>query len=694
MNVTDEIKGRIDVVDFISRYVPLQRAGRSYKACCPFHQERTPSFVVFPETGTWRCFGACSIGGDIFSFLMQKENMDFREALQALAHETGVQLPEETGRGESRERDLLYELNEKAALFFRNQLHRSQEGQLARDYLQRRGISAQVAGQFLLGFAPDSWDALRDHLTEAGYSLDALHRADLVKHNAERDSYYDSFRNRLIVPIHDRQGRVIGFGGRVLDDSLPKYLNTAETPLFHKSNVVYGLDRGYRAIRQAESVVIVEGYMDVIAAHQFGFENVVACLGTALTEEQLRQLHRYTDNFILALDADTAGQQATVRGLNQARQALKRKAKPVLTVTGRRQVEQHLEHRLSANLRITTLPEGRDPDDIIRQSLDAWQELIGAATPLVDYYFGIVANQYDLNSARGKGEAVAELTPLIAELGDEEEQQHYIQRLSRLVRIDERTIEQRVKASARELRQPPPEGRHRRRFTRPQNGRPASEAEAPTPSESAPSEEAAGAMAAASGLDNGGATPSAAPDLAALVPETKLEVFLLALLIDGPDLLIWLSDMAQELEIAPLSGRDFQQIEYREIFGAFRRFIASDELWDLKTFQETLNAGYHEVLSQLTDQVLTMPEREQAEIQNAALKLLIRLRYARLRESLSAMQFLLHDAQEDENRDAILEFSAIINANRRDRHHLERVMARRSQVTYGIKQTESGIAIA
>ena len=694
MSVTDEIKGRIDVVDFISRYVPLQRAGRSYKACCPFHQERTPSFIVFPETGTWRCFGACSTGGDIFTFLMQKENMDFREALQALAQETGVQLPEETGKGETRERDLLYELNDKAALFFRNQLHRSQEGQLARDYLQRRGINAQIAGQFQLGFAPDRWDALRDHLTEAGYTLDALHRADLVKHNSERDSHYDSFRNRLIVPIHDRQRRIIGFGGRVLDDSLPKYLNTAETPLFHKSNVVYGLDRAYRAIRQAESVVIVEGYMDVIAAHQFGFDNVVACLGTALTEEQLRQLHRYTDNFILALDADSAGQQATLRGLNQARQALKRKAKPVLTVTGRRQVQQHVEHRLSANLRITTLPEGRDPDDIIRQSTDTWQELIGAATPLVDYYFGIVAEQYDLSSARGKGEAVAELTPLIAELGDEEEQQHYIQRLSRLVRIDERTIEQRVRASARELRQPPPEGRNRRRFTRPQNGQPAPEVEVPTRSAEVIEEETVGYMAAAPGKDSREIESSTAPDLAALVPETKLEVFLLALLIDEPDLLIWLSDMSQELEIAPLSRKDFQQVEYREVFGALRRFIASDEVWDLKAFQETLSAGYHEVLSQLTDQILTMPEREQGEIQNAVLKLLIRLRYARLRENLSAMQFLLHDAQENENRDAILEFSAIINANRRDRHHLERVMARRSQVSYGIKQTESGIAIA
>ena len=688
MSVSDEIKARVDAVDFISRYVPLQRAGRSFKACCPFHQERTPSFVVFPETGTWRCFGACSTGGDIFSFLMQKENMDFREALQTLAQETGIQLPEQTDERNAQDRDLLYELNDKAALFFSSQLHRSQEAQPARDYLQRRGIDAQVAAQFKLGFAPDSWDALRNHLEQAGYSPHSLHRADLVKHNEERDSFYDSFRNRLIVPIHDRQGRIIGFGGRVLDDSLPKYLNTAETSLFHKSHVVYGLDRAYSAIRQADSVVIVEGYMDVIAAHQFGFENVVACLGTALTEEQLRQLQRYTDNFILALDADTAGQQATLRGLNQARQALKRKAKPVLTPTGR----MHVEHRLSANLRITTLPEGRDPDDIIRQDTGTWQALINNATPLVDYYFGIVANQYDLDSARGKGEAVAELTPLIAELGDEEERQHYIQRLSRVVRIEERTIEQRVTASARELRRPSEEGRHRRRFIRPQSGQAPAGAEPQTTPDSAPWEEAVDPASAHDQAN--GAPPPPASDLAAIVPETKLENFLLSLLIYDPDLLIWQRGMTQELEIAHLSSKDFQQIEYREIFGALRGFIASDELWDINAFQETLSPSYHPVLSQLITQIRTMPEREPADVQNALLKLLIRLRYTRLRENLSAMQFLLHDAQERADREAILQFSASINANRRDRHHLERVLARRSQVSYGNIRAEPGLAIA
>ena len=687
MSVTDEIKARVDAVDFISRYVPLQRAGRSFKACCPFHQERTPSFVVFPESGSWHCFGACSTGGDIFSFLMQKEKMDFREALQTLAQETGVQLPEETDDRNAKERDLLFELNDNAALFFRNQLHRSQEAQPARDYLQRRGITAQVAAQFQLGFAPHSWDALRDHLVQAGYAPHPLHRADLVKHNQERDSFYDSFRNRLMIPIHDRQGRIIGFGGRVLDDSLPKYLNTAETALFHKSHVVYGLDRAYKAIRDADSVVIVEGYMDVIAAHQFGFENVVACLGTALTTDQLRQLQRYTDNFILALDADTAGQQATLRALNQARQALKRKPKPVPTPTGRTPIE----FRLSANLRISALPEGRDPDDIIRQNPDDWQDLVKKATPLVDYYFEIVANQYDLNSAEGKGEAVAELTPLIAELSDEE-RQHYIHRLHRLVRIEEKTIEQRVQAASYALRRPPQESRHRRRYTQPQSGQSPAGKATQTQPDRAPWELEAHPGAPVGQVN--GTRPLPISDLTASVSSTKLENFLLAHLIDNPDLLVWLKEMTQELEIDPLSSKDFKQIEYREIFEALHRFMASVELWDIEIFQETLSPIYHTLLSQLTTQIVTLPAREPSEVQNALRKLLIRLRDSRQRENLSAMKFLVLDAEESDDHEAIQEYAAIINTIRRDRNHLERVMVRISQISYGATRTELGIAIA
>ncbi len=686
MSVTDEIKARVDAVEFISRYVPLQRAGRSFKARCPFHEERTPSFVVFPETGTWRCFGACSTGGDLFSFLMQKENMDFREALQTLAQEAGVQLPERNDDGNTQERDLAYELNAKSADFFRVQLHRSQEAQAARDYLQGRGIDAQVATQFQLGYAPDSWEALREHLVQAGYSLDALYHADLVKHNEEHDSFYDSFRNRLMVPIHDRQGRVIGFGGRVLDDSLPKYLNTAETPLFHKSYVVYGLDRAYRSIREADRVVIVEGYMDVIAAHQFGFENVVACLGTALTTEQLRQINRYTDNFILALDADTAGQQATLRGLNQARQAL-RKDKFVLTPSSR---SNHIGHRLNANLRIIALQQGLDPDNIIRRNTDDWQKLVDNATPLVDHHIKIVTAQYDLDSAQGKAEAVAELIPLIAEINEETERLHYIEELSKRAGFPplDRTVERLVQAKSYALRHPSEEGRHRQRYTQPQNE--PSLAERVTQPHSGPLDDT---NPAAPDSQANGMPWSSASDLAAFVPETKLEGFLLSFLIHDPDLLIWQKGMTEELEVLPLSGKDFQQIEYREIFEALRRFIASDELWDINAFQETLSSTYHQVLSQLMTQIMTMPEKEPADVQNALIKLLIRLRCSRLREDLSAMQFLLHDAQEGDDREAILEFSASINANRRDRHHLERVLVHRSQVSYGAARIDQGIII-
>lgn len=685
MSITDEIKARVDAVEFISRYVPLQRAGRSFKACCPFHQERTPSFVVFPDSGLWHCFGACGTGGDIFSFLMQKENMDFREALQALAREAGVELPEEGRDRASQDRAVLYEMNACAAQFFSQQLHRNPRAQEARGYLSQRGINAEVATQFQLGYAPDGWDALQDHLMAKGYSAESLHRADLVKHSEERDSYYDTFRNRLTFPIFDRQRRVIGFGARVLDGSVPKYLNTAETPLFHKSNAVYGLERAYKSIRQTDSVVIVEGYMDVIAAHQFGFANVVACLGTALTEAQLLQLHRYTDNFILALDADSAGQQAALRGLNQARQALKRKAKPVLTATGREQ----MEHRLSANLRIGTLPEGSDPDDIIRRGDGAWQQLMENAAPLVDHYFKIVAKDYDLESARGKGQAVAELSPLIAELDEAEERQHYIEWLSRLAGfpIHDRTVEQRVQAASFAQRRPAHQGEApRRRFTQPQERQNADETEPPVGSE----------VGGRQQLDErlGADSRSGSALLSQELSISESEGFLLSLLICDPDLLIWLSEEAQVLEIGPLRSSDFQRIEYRELFEALRSFIASDEIWSIEVFQETLKPEYHPALSDLMTELVKMPEREQAEIHNALRKLLIRLRDSRQRKNLSAMQSLLQDAQESDDRETVREYSAIIGAIQRDRYHLDRLLGRISQVSYGAAPFETGIAIA
>ncbi len=249
---------------------------------------------------------------------------------------------------------------------------------------------------------------------------------------------------------------MIGFGGRVLDDSQPKYLNTAETPLFHKSHVVFGIDRAQDAIRKADEVVIVEGYMDVIAAHQHGFANVVACMGTAITSDQLRQLERYTRNFVMALDADAVGQAATIRGLNQARQALTRVSKPVLT-PGR---GVQMTERLDATLRIISMPEGMDPDDVVRRDPALWETLIQRALLLVDFYFAVTSRRLDLGTAHGKAEAVDELTPLIAEVDNEVERQHYVHQLSRLVQVEEYIIDARVA--------PPPahKGRAARRATR------------------------------------------------------------------------------------------------------------------------------------------------------------------------------------------------------------------------------------
>ncbi|MBX3054753.1 MAG: DNA primase [Caldilineaceae bacterium] len=688
MSVIDDIKARIDIVDLVSRYVPLKRAGRSYKACCPFHEERTPSFVVTPDRGTWYCFGACGEGGDIFSFLMKKENVDFRDALQILAKEAGVELVQPDENDENREREKLYDVNAQAAHFFRNQLHRGGTAQAARSYLGKRGINAAVAESFQLGFAPESWDSLRDTLAGMGYDFALQHRAGLLKYNEERDSYYDAFRNRLMIPICDRQGRIIGFGGRVLDDSVPKYLNTADTPLFHKSSVIYGFDKAYRAIRDADSVVIVEGYMDVIAAQQFGFANVVACMGTAITEEQLRQLQRYTNNFVLALDADNAGQQATIRGLNQARQALQRVSKPVIAPNGR----VRLEDRLVADLRIVALPQGRDPDDIVREDADLWRDLVKNAQPLVDYYISVITAQTDLESVQGKGQAVAELAPLIAELGDEIERQHYTQLLSRLVQIDEQTIAHRVQSAGRSSSHRRPQPRVQ---AQPERGAP--------PPEKAGSVGGAGAERSAEDRAANGETsrlasqtPSARPQTRNLSgdPETNVERYLLAMLLIEPNLLIWLAEVLERLEIPGLDVDDLEDIKHREIFSALKRFLAGDELWDLENFQESLNSDLHEALAELMLHGMALPDMDTESIREAVVKGIVRMRRERLSDVFRTLNFLLLDAQESGDRQALMGFSAAINSNRRERHHLDRVSASINRTPYGVTRTEQGVRIA
>ena len=648
-SVTDEIKQRLDLVELVSRYVPLKKSGSTYKANCPFHSERTPSFVVFPQSGTWRCFGQCGTGGDAFSFLMKQENLDFREALQILARETGVELRAANSEAEQ-QRKSLHEINAAAAGYFGHILRHHPAAAAARDYLSRRGIDGAAIDQFGLGFALDSWDSLRSYLDEQGYPAEQQVEAGLLKHNQERDSKYDAFRNRVMIPIRDKQGRVIGFGGRVMDDGIPKYLNTAETPLFHKSHVVYGIDLAHKAIRDADQVVIVEGYMDVIAAHQHGFANVVACMGTALTSEQLQQLQRYTDNFVLALDADAAGQQATLRGLNQARQALSRTTKPRATATG-----VVLEERLSADLQIVSMPPDRDPDDVIRQDKAQWQTLISQTTPLVDFYFRVVADEYDLTSAHGKAQAVSELAPLIAELSTEEEQQHYVQQLSQLVRMDELTINGRVQAAAKTAA--------------------AKKASGPSSASGRDARQPAGRSAAPQ-------QPAARSVAQRAAPAVPQEEYLLARLLQEPDLLVWLAGQTHALEIGPLSKDDWQNVENQEIFRALKLFITSDEQWELELFQEMLTEHLHARLAELIIHGIQLPQCSVAEMRGDVLKVLLRIRHQRLKEESLNIRYLMIEAQQANDAETMRSFYSINDRNRLELLHLQRQQAKLNQSVF------------
>ena len=327
MGTVEEVKNRIDIVEFISGYIPLKKAGHNYKGLCPFHAEKTPSFVVFPDTQTWHCFGACGTGGDVFRFFMQAEGTDFSEALRELAQRAGVSLGPPTPRSEAadKQREKLLDIQAAAAQYFHHQLRQSKEGAQVREYVADRGINTETVERFQLGYALNKWEGLKSHLTGRGYTEADLVEAGLLVKKEETGSSYDRFRKRLIIPIRDSQGRVIAFGARALDpNDVPKYLNSPQTPLFDKSSTLFGLDLAKRAIRNSDQAVIVEGYMDVLSAHQRGHANVVAGMGTALTEAQLTLLKHLTKNFVLALDADTAGDAATLRGINLARESLDR----------------------------------------------------------------------------------------------------------------------------------------------------------------------------------------------------------------------------------------------------------------------------------------------------------------------------------------------------------------------------------
>lgn len=435
MSVIDDIKNRLDILDVVSGYVSLQRSGRNHKACCPFHQERTPSFYVDQQRQSWRCFGACATGGDIFGFIMKAESLEFRDALQRLAQQAGVTLPSPERRSEQEDS---FRLNEAVREYFQQYLASSM-GADARSYLGRRGISKESISRFELGLSPWDGQGLFNHLARNGFSAEQMVRAGAVHLNQD-GGHRDAFRGRLMIPIRNEQGELAGFGSRALDDSLPKYLNTGRTPVFDKSRILYGLNLARESIRN-KGIVIVEGYMDAITAHQHGFDNVVASMGTALTAQQVAQVRRLTQNVIMALDADVAGQQATLRSLESSWQVFQN-----------RQVAQSggtsiFQRREDLNLRVAVLADGKDPDEVIRHSPERWSELLEQAVPLFDYLLPAVTSQIDATTPEGKARVVEVVRPFIYADKEPIRQDSYVRKLADHLSVREETLQATLKGS-------------------------------------------------------------------------------------------------------------------------------------------------------------------------------------------------------------------------------------------------------
>ncbi len=437
MSTIDEVKARLDIVETVGQYVPeLKKTGRTFKARCPFHQERTPSFVVDPERGTWHCFGSCSTGGDVIEFVRRVEGLDFKEALRTCAERAGVELrpPSKRDVEEREQHERLLQANEAAAVYFQAALGGPQGGD-ARAYLEKRGLDTQTIETWQLGYAPDGWRGLVEYLGARGFAESDIVEAGLAI-EGDRGAY-DRFRDRVIFPTRDQRRRLIGFGARALrPDDEPKYLNTPQTPLFDKSGTLYGLDRAAEAIRRADRAVIVEGYMDVIAAHEFGVTNVVASNGTAITEKQMTLLKRYTENVVLALDADNAGSEATLRGVQVAAGAADHMAVPTIDWRGLVSVQDGLR----ADIRVVSLPEGDDPDSMVRRDPDAFKRLVDGALPVADHLFQAVSASIRPGDALARSKALQALIPTVAVMTDPVIRAHYVQKLARIGQVDESIV--------------------------------------------------------------------------------------------------------------------------------------------------------------------------------------------------------------------------------------------------------------
>ncbi len=407
-NIADEIKSRCNIVDVIGRVVTLKKAGSNYKGLCPFHNEKTPSFVVSEQKQIYTCFG-CGATGDVISFVERYYNLDFRGAVEQLAKEYGIEL---TGAFASNgDKDELYEINRQAARFFYKALRK--EDNPAYRYMRGRGISNETLNQFGIGYADDEWTSLTDHLTGMGFEPQKLVELGLC--SVSKGRYYDKFRGRVIFPIQNTRGKVIGFGGRVLGDGMPKYLNSSESPVFLKKNNLYGLNLSKDAVVKENEIILVEGYMDVISVYQAGVRNVSASLGTALTENQARLIKRYTKNVVLSYDADDAGQMAAMRGVD-------------------------ILYGEDCKARVLVVSDGKDPDEFIKQhGRQAFLDLVKEAVPYGDFKLNYVKRKYDMDDEQQRIDFLGEAVDILKKMKPVEAD-IYIKKLSEEYGISERAI--------------------------------------------------------------------------------------------------------------------------------------------------------------------------------------------------------------------------------------------------------------
>jgi DNA primase len=425
----DELMLRSDIVEVIDARVPLKKAGKDYKACCPFHQEKSPSFTVSADKQFYHCFGY-GTHGTVIGFLMEYDRMSFPEAVEDLARRAGLEIPKEAGTFEPEPSNDLLELLREASRVFRAQLR---EYQPAIDYLKQRGITGEVARDFELGYAPESWDTLVRALGKDNTVREAMVRAGLAV-KKDGGGYYDRFRGRVMFPIYDHRGRIVGFGGRIIDKGEPKYLNSPETPVFHKGRELYGLFRGRDAIRRAGRVMVVEGYMDVVALAQFGVDYVVATLGTATTRDHLERLYRHTPEVVFCFDGDRAGREAAWRALETTIESL----------------------RDGQQASFLFLPDGEDPDTLIRkEGKEAFEARLAGALPLSDFLFQSLSAKVDMTRLDGRARLVELAKPLLSKMQAAVLRQMMVDKLGQLAQLGTEKLGAAFKPSLAEPPSPP-----------------------------------------------------------------------------------------------------------------------------------------------------------------------------------------------------------------------------------------------